>query len=61
VRRIDDLGRTRLARVEMAGLPIVASVPEGFDITGDEATVTLDPLHVHIYADGHLVPGEAAR
>jgi glycerol transport system ATP-binding protein len=61
VRRIDDLGRTRLARVEMAGLPIVASVPEGFAITGDEATVTLDPLHVHIYADGHLVPGEAAR
>ena len=27
-------------------------------IDGDEAAIALDPRHIHIYADGHLVPGE---
>ena len=58
VRRIDDLGRARIARVELAGRPMAASVPESLSIDGDEAALVFDPRHVHIYADGHLVAGE---
>lgn len=61
VRRVDDIGRARIARVEMAGRPLSASVPEAMDSVGEEATLILDPRHIHIYADGHLVAGERAR
>jgi glycerol transport system ATP-binding protein len=58
VRRIDDIGRARIARVEMAGRALSASVPEDMTIDGDEAALFIDARHVHIYADGHLVAGE---
>ncbi|UVF20893.1 ABC transporter ATP-binding protein [Microvirga terrae] len=58
VRRIDDIGRARIARVEMGGRPLAASVPDGLSIEGSEAALALDPRHIHIYADGHLVSGE---
>ncbi len=58
VKRIDDIGRARIARVEMNGRPLAASIPDGISIDGDEAALAIDPRHVHIYADGHLVPGE---
>jgi glycerol transport system ATP-binding protein len=61
VRRIDDLGRARIARVELAGRMLSASVPEALAIDGDRAALVFDPLHVHIYADGHLVAGEPAQ
>jgi glycerol transport system ATP-binding protein len=53
--------RARIARVEMAGRPLAASVPEALDLIGEEASLVLDPHHIHIYADGHIVAGEAAR
>jgi len=62
VRRIDDLGRVRIARVELMGIPIAATVPEGQGIAvmpGEEASLVFDPSKVHVYADGHLVNGEA--
>jgi glycerol transport system ATP-binding protein len=58
IRRIDDIGRSRIARVEMSGRPLAVSVPEGISIEGSEAALTLDPRHIHIYANGHLVSGE---
>ena len=60
IRRIDDLGRVRIARVELNGIPIAATVPEGQGIAfGDEASLVFDASRVHVYADGHLVEGEA--
>ncbi|WP_230530477.1 ABC transporter ATP-binding protein [Microvirga roseola] len=58
IRRIDDIGRARIARVEMGGRALAASVPEDISIEGDEASLAFDARYVHIYADGHLVPGE---
>ena len=58
VKRIDDIGRARIARVDMAGRALAASVPEDLLIEGDEAALAFDARHVHIYADGHLVAGE---
>ncbi|WP_134496068.1 ABC transporter ATP-binding protein [Microvirga pakistanensis] len=58
IRRIDDIGRARIARVDLDGRTIAASVPENLSVSGDEASLHLDPRHIHIYADGHLVAGE---
>ncbi|MCB8822168.1 ABC transporter ATP-binding protein [Microvirga rosea] len=58
LKRIDDIGRTRIARVEMAGRQLAASVPENFSLDGDEVSLIMDPHRIHIYADGHLLPGE---
>jgi glycerol transport system ATP-binding protein len=61
VKRIDDLGRTRIARVELAGRAMAASVPEGLSLDGEEAGLALEAAQIHVYADGHLVPGEPAH
>src|SRR3954471_12956302 len=37
IKRIDDLGRARIARVEMAGKALAASVPENLSVDGEEA------------------------
>jgi glycerol transport system ATP-binding protein len=57
VTRVDDLGRARVARVELAGRPLAATMPDGLTLAGEEAGVHLEPRHIHIYVDGHLVPG----
>ena len=58
VRRVDDLGRKRLAHVTLGGQPLVATVPNGMTIDGSNARVRLDPAHTHIYVDDHRVEGE---
>ena len=58
VRRVDDIGRARIARVEVAGRPVAASVPDTLVLQGDEASLAFEPGRVHIYADGHLVAPE---
>jgi glycerol transport system ATP-binding protein len=58
VLRIDDLGRVRMARVARDEILLSATVPEGFAPDGDQAALRFDPARIHIYADGHLVPGE---
>ncbi|WP_414472010.1 ABC transporter ATP-binding protein [Microvirga sp. M2] len=58
IRRIDDIGRARIARVELDGRALAASVPDSFVIGDEEAALRLDPRHIHIYADGRLVAGE---
>jgi glycerol transport system ATP-binding protein len=45
----------------MAGRALAASVPESMEAVGEEASLVVDPRHIHIYADGHLVAGEGAR
>jgi glycerol transport system ATP-binding protein len=58
VKRIDDIGRARIARVELAGQPLAASVADAVVIEGGEGSVAFDLEQLHVYADGHLVTGE---
>lgn len=58
--RIDDLGRVRLAKVELAGMAMAATVPDSLAVAGEEASLLFETDMVHVYADGHLVEGEAA-
>jgi glycerol transport system ATP-binding protein len=57
VERIDDLGRTRIARARLGDLKVVATVPPDLDSIGPEASVHFDPARVHVYADSRLVAG----
>jgi glycerol transport system ATP-binding protein len=58
VRRVDDLGRRRIARLELEGRPFAAVLPEGMPLPA-EPRLALDLTRLHIYADGRLAEGEA--
>jgi len=60
VRRVDDIGRARIARIEIGGHPAAALMPETLSLNGDEAGLTLDARQIHIYSGGVLVAGEGA-
>jgi len=60
VKRVDDLGRVRIAKVELSGLPMAATVPEALNVVGEDASLMFDPAMVHVYVNGSLVEGEAA-
>ena len=59
VRRIDDLGRIRLAHVSLAGQELVATVPSEVAISGHEAAVWLSPAHMHVYVDDYRLEGSS--
>jgi glycerol transport system ATP-binding protein len=59
VRRIDDLGRLRIARVELAGHALAAMAPDGVEPDGDQARIVIDPKQIHVYADGVRIGGGA--
>jgi glycerol transport system ATP-binding protein len=62
IKRVDDLGRSRIARVELAGQALIATVPEGAAINGTEASVVLDPRALHLYEGGfRRAPTEEVR
>jgi glycerol transport system ATP-binding protein len=55
VERIDDLGRSRLARLRLRGHPVAAGVPDGLSDIGETAGLILQPDHIHVYADGERI------
>lgn len=58
LRRIEDLGRVRLARVEVAGSPTAVTIPDGAAISGDAVSIAIQPERASIYADGRRLVGE---
>lgn len=60
VRRIADLGRKRLAYVNLGRHSIVATVPPEMASVGDEANVAIDPAHTHVYVADIRMQGAAA-
>jgi glycerol transport system ATP-binding protein len=59
IERIDDLGRTRFARVRVGEQRLSAHIPNGISIAGSDIGLDFDPAHVHVYADSRLVEGAA--
>jgi len=57
---ISDLGRRRLATVDLAGRSLVATVPASFKGLGDQVNVAFDPANTHVYVDERRVQGVAA-
>jgi glycerol transport system ATP-binding protein len=60
LRRVEDFGRRRIARVELGGVPLAATLPEGMAVPA-EPRIAFDPHRLHLYADGRLVEAEGAR
>jgi glycerol transport system ATP-binding protein len=60
VRRVADLGRKRLAYVNLGGQQVVATIPREMSSIGDQARVVFDPAHTHVYVDDIRVTGAAA-
>ncbi len=61
IRRLEDLGRRRLARVALGPHELVATVPAGVAVAepGGAARLHLDPAMTHVYVDDHRVQGAA--
>ena len=59
VLRVEDLGRRRLARISLAGQELVATVPPGTAMPGDQARVLFDPANTHVYVDDRRVEASA--
>ena len=60
VRRVEDVGRHRIVRLDVAGTPASAIVPEDADVPADADRVRLAPEGINVYADDWRVAPEAA-
>jgi glycerol transport system ATP-binding protein len=59
VRRVADLGRKRLAYVNLAGHPMVATLPHDMESVADSVNVAIDAANTHVYVDDIRVAGRA--
>jgi glycerol transport system ATP-binding protein len=59
IRRVDDIGRLKVIRADLAGLPLNITVGEDVEIRASDPRIRLVPSRVHVYADGHIVEGSA--
>ncbi len=51
VRRIEDVGRHRIARLDFEGTALNAFLPEGAPLPGDDVRARLEPEAISVYAD----------
>ncbi len=59
VQSVEDLGRHRIVRVEVAGQGVTVLMPEGKPIPSGTARLVFDPKHTLFYRDDYLVEGAA--
>ena len=57
IRRVEDLGRRRLARVALGPHEIFATVPPDMPIDGEQAGLTIRQDRLFVYANDELVAG----
>jgi glycerol transport system ATP-binding protein len=61
IRRIEDVGRHRLIRAELAGHPLNVVAPEGMPVSADMTHVSFAPQKIGVYADDwRVAPGGGA-
>ena len=60
VRRVEDVGRHKIVRAEMAGTEINILVPEDQPVSADMNRVVFDPAGINVYADDWRVEGQGA-
>ncbi len=58
VRRIEDLGRRRLARVALGPHEIFGTVPPGVTLSGDQAGLVIQADRLFVYANEERVQGD---
>lgn len=60
IQRIEDVGRHRIIRGEVAGQVVNVISPEGTEIGADQTRVRFAPERINVYADDWRVQGSAA-
>ncbi len=60
VKRIEDVGRFKIARAEFLGRELNVVIPEGIPVSDRADRILFDAQHVNVYADGWIVKGRAA-
>jgi glycerol transport system ATP-binding protein len=60
VKRVEDVGRHRIVRAELAGQPLSAILPEGMSVPAD-ARVTFPAGKINVYANDWRVSPPKAR
>jgi glycerol transport system ATP-binding protein len=58
VRRIEDLGRRRLAKVALGEHEIFATIPPGVTVNGERAGIAIQPGRLFVYVNDEYVHGE---
>jgi glycerol transport system ATP-binding protein len=58
IRRMEDLGRRRLARVALGPHEIFATVPHDVPIDGEQAHLAIRQDRLFVYVNDELVPGD---
>ncbi len=59
IRRVEDVGRHRIIRGEVAGQVVNVIAPEGAEIAADQTRVRFAPERINVYADDWRVQGGA--
>ena len=60
IRRLEDLGRRRLARVALGPHEIFATVPHGVSIDGEQAGLAIRQDRLFVYVNDELVHGRSS-
>lgn len=55
IRRVEDIGRHRILRGEADGQRVTAILGPEVVLAGESLTLTADPKHIHVYANGQRV------
>ncbi len=55
--RIEDVGRHRILRAEVAGGPVNVILPEGTEVSPDMTRVRFDPARVNVYVNDWRIKG----
>ncbi len=58
ISRVEDIGRFKIVRASLEGHAFDAVLPEGSAVP-EGASAVVDPAHINIYRDSHIVRGEA--
>jgi len=59
VRRVADLGRKRLAYVNLGDNPLVVTIPREMEGLGEVVNISIDPANTHVYVADARVQGRA--
>lgn len=57
--RVEDLGRRRIARLELEGRRFAATLPDGVPAASETLRIGFEPAQVHLYAGGRLLEAAA--
>ncbi|WP_106745577.1 ABC transporter ATP-binding protein [Yoonia maritima] len=58
IKRIEDVGRHKIVRLDVNGQPIAAIADEGANIAADTSRIVFDPKGINVYADDWRVQSQ---